>query len=119
MERRNFFQIEEEKQKQQDLMNKMYAAQIDEQNNYLNQIKNLEIEIKKLKTDQSVQLKYIDDIKKNLELKDNLLHKEELKCKKLIEQINDINTNMSNLEKENASQIETYDKVLYNFIFTS
>ena len=69
MERRNFFQIEEEKQKQQDLMNKMYAAQNDEQNNYLNQIKNFEIEIKKLKADQSVQSKYIDDIKKNLELK--------------------------------------------------
>jgi hypothetical protein len=38
MERRNHFLMDEEKLKQQDLMNKMYSAHIEDQTVYLNQL---------------------------------------------------------------------------------
>ena len=45
-----------------------------------------------------------------IELKDSQIYKEELKVKKLSEEISELNTNMNYFELENANQIAQYDK---------
>lgn len=110
MERRNQYSMDEEHLKHQDLVNKLYAAQIEDQTNYSNQLKNLELQLNSFKTEHSVQLKKIEDLNMIIELKDSQIYKEELKVKKLSEEISELNTNMNYFELENANQIAQYDK---------
>jgi hypothetical protein len=106
LERKFQIQIQEEKNRHQDALNKIYANQQEEKENLLSKIRNLEVECKDLKSDNSNMSRQLIELNQTCEAKEIQLQKETNK-------LTDLEDDYKNLlnELETAKDVQQKQKL--------